>query len=742
MTLLNDSNTTQPAPLDRQPGDDSNGFNAWLRKHPWQKPMGNEEIAMHKLKAQAMVNEKRPLGEIKAYLDTAGVPRKPNATEYAPGTDQHLGGMLMSALHGATFGWDDEGVGSLYGLVSGVGAQAGRDAYRRQLQEFHNANPGTDLVMQMVGGGGVTGFARKALGIAAPKAADWLMHLGAAKKLIGGGMAAGAAYAAGDQQGGVGGRLGAAVGGAALGGVMAGAIGGAGAVAGKIVKPMLRGNKFLQELAPKTFPKTMEDVDNIMLRDIANDGTTPGEMLMKAEAMHQMGLTPTVADLAGENVMNRMQSVQGASGKGMQAIKAGFKERQVGEGDRVIDWLVGDNKLGLQNIEQVENGFLGARQMDGKLLYEEAYQHAAPMTDKLKALFDNEKFRDAWNQARLELQQQPGGRDIGPLAKPLFPDMGGPFYSASVEKGPPSINLKTGAVSQKTIRVPPKQGPPEAIRPTELSVAGLDYTKRYLDRIIRQADNKSASGWSKGVAHGLSQNLEEALIEIDKSVPSYGEARRLWRSDSRVLDALEKGRTFLRANSDEIEMAMQNHESTAETEAFKLGVMTSVRHAIEGNRQKVPDQVAIFYGKGMAKKIRAVFGKDADDMLERVRIEARFGEVYGKTLGSRTANMMGMMAENEAQAASILGAVVAQRPGTAAIYSARMMGQMLKLKHGGQVADEMANVYTRGLEDPAELIGYLLKLSAKKPHVSHTALYTGAALGGPIQGNPYNSHRR
>lgn len=740
MTLLTDSNTTQPQPLDRQPGDDSNGFNAWLRRHPLQKPMGNEEIAMHKLKAQAMVNEKRPLAEIKAYLDTAGVPRKPNATEYAPGTDQHLGGMLMSALHGASFGWDDEGVGSLYGLVTGAGAQAGRDAYRRQLQEFHNANPGTDLVMQMVGGGGVTGFARKALGIAAPKAADWLMHLGAAKKLIGGGMVAGAAYAAGDQQGGAGGRLGAAAGGAALGGVMAGALGGAGAVAGKIVKPMLRGNKFLQELAPKTFPQTIDDVDNIILRDIANDGTTPGEMLMKAEAMHQMGLTPTVADLAGENTMGRMQAVQGASGKGMQSIKAGFKERQVGEGDRVLDWLVGDNKLGLQNIEQVENGFLGARRMDGKLLYDEAYQHAAPMTDKLKSLFDNEKFRDAWNQARLELRQQPGGQDIGPLTKPLFPDMVGPQYSASV-KSVPTIDLKTGNVTSKMERVPAQHGAPEAIRPTELSVAGLDYTKRYLDRIIRQGENAN-NGWSKGVAHGLSQNLEEALKEIDQSVPSYGEARRLWRSDSRVIDALENGKKFLRANSDEIEMAMQGHQSTAETEAFKLGVMTSVRHAIEGNRSKVPDQVAIFYGKGMAKKVQAVFGKDADDMLERVRIEARFGEVYGKTLGSRTANMMGMMAENEAQAASILGAVVAQRPGTAAIYASRLAGQMMKLKHGGLVADKMADVYTLGLDDPAQLIGYLLKLSNKRPHVSHTALYTGAALGGPIQGNPYNPRQK
>lgn len=704
-------------------------------------PMSNEEIEFHKNKAMKMAQEGRSLAELKVYMDTAGVPKKATKMDYAPGTQKHLGGMLMSVLHGATFGWDDEAVGSIYGIVSGAGAQAGRDSYRRSLQAFHDANPGTDLVLQMVGGGGVTGIGRKMLGIAAPKAAEYLMHLGAAKRLIGGGAIGGAAYAAGDVQGGTGERLGAVPGGAALGGVGAGVVGGLGAVAGKVVKPFVRNSKVLQKTLPGTFPSTKDEVKDIILRDLRNDAPD-GDltamldgMLMKARSQQAQGLTPTLVDLAGQNTLNRMGGVQSASGKGMEALKTGFKDRQMGQGDRILDWFQGRTKLGLQNIEEVTHGYLGARSMDGQLLYDDAYKLNAPVTDKLKSLLRNEKFIHAWNEARLELREQPGGLDVGPLSKPFFPHGVGPAYSAAA-KNVPEIDLKTGLMKNKVVKVPPQQGVPQEIYPTELSIAGLDYMKRYLDRIVRSGAN-SESGWNKGIAHGIAKNLEEALEEIDALVPQYGAARKTWHSDTRVIDALADGRKFFGAGVDEIEFRMQGHKSAAEVEAFKLGVISDIKEKIWGNNNKVPDMTRMFYGKGAQRKLRAVFGTEADEILDRVRAEARFGETYGKTQGSRTPTILGMMAENEASEAAIAGAAAVGRLGTGGIYLARLAGTKFRLEHGARVAEGLSEAYTKGLDDPAKLIGYLLDLQSYQPRPSGLPQAAGAVIGGQLNANPY-----
>src|SRR6185369_9778131 len=103
------------------PGPDRTGFSAfqaYQANHPISVPMSDEEIALHKRNALKMGQDGQPSAAILAYLKTAGVPFKKDNANFAPGTDAYLGGLLMSALHGATYGWDDEAVGSLYGLVA------------------------------------------------------------------------------------------------------------------------------------------------------------------------------------------------------------------------------------------------------------------------------------------------------------------------------------------------------------------------------------------------------------------------------------------------------------------------------------------------------------------------------------------------------------------------------------------------------------------------------------------------
>ncbi len=686
-------------------------FNAYFKAHPVSVPMSNDEIDLHKRNALRMGQEGQSLAAIASYLKVAGVPMK-REVNFAPGTDAHLGGLLMSALHGATFGWDDEAIGSLYGIVTGGTAQAGRDVYRARLKQFHDQNAVSDVLAQLAGGvltGSTAARVTKAgIGMVAPKAVEYLTSMPGVAKALVGGAAGGAAFAAGDAQGGVAPRLGAAPGGAALGGAAGGVLYGAGRIVGQIIKPIARNVPGLSKL----YQSVEHQADDIVLHDIEKDGTTPALMLQKARAMQAQGVTPTIADLAGENTRNRLAAPQAASGEGMQRIKQGFQQRQAGAGDRIADWINGKAKLSLQNIEQVRNGLLGARSADADILYREAYAQSAPMTDRLKELFRNAKFRDAWNEARIELRSQPGGQDIGPLTKPFFPG-GGAFQKPGV------------------------QGAAEEILPTELSVAGLDYTKRYLDQVIRSAAAQGQSGWKRGVAHGLAQNLENALQEVDQLVPVYGKARQTYHSDSRVIDALDAGRGFLKMSAAKIEVAMQGHSSTAETEAFRLGAIEDMKDAIYGLRAKYPDVAQSVFGAPETKrKLSLLFGKEAPEMLDRLRTEARFGETYARTTGSRTAPLLNMMVDNEAQASGVIGNLIANQPGRAIVGISRLGGARMRLTHGEKVANALSNAYTKGLEDPAELTGYLLNLMSRQPRAS-MAPEIGAAIGAQAVAEPY-----
>lgn len=732
------------------------------------KPMSNEEIEHHKDVARQMGQEKRSLAEIKAYLDVAGVPEK-KKVDYATGTEAHLGGLLMSALHGATFGWDDEGVGSLYGLITGASAQAGRDVYRAHLQAFHDAHPIQDLGAQMLGGvatgGALAGVTRKAIGMAAPKALQWMSELGVVNKVLASSAAGGAAYAAGDAQGSAMERLAAMPKGAAVGAAFGGGLMGVGAVGSVLAKPLLRNIPLLK----KVFKSPGEQAEMQHLADFENDKVKISDALLKAHAMHLQGLTPTIADLGGENTLGRMQAVQAVSGEGMQAIKQGFMERQQGSGDRIMDWFQGKVKLSLQNLEQVRQGWWGARRLDGDMLYKDALyytdangavqQTMVPMTPTLEKLFRNKHFKDAWNQARLVLREQPDGVDIGSISSFL------PEHGAGPQYGPQTRLLPTGgdagargqsqfggalsAAGDVGMRdatgvareiIPPKQSVPQEVVPHELSLAGLDYTKRYLDNLIREGSKEGADAVKKGIAHGVAQNLETALKEIDLSAPKYGKARGTYHSDSKVIDAMEEGSNFLKTSADKITVAMQSHSSKAETEAYKLGVVEDIRDAIYNRRGKVPDVASMLYTKEMRRRLQAVFGQDAESLLDRIKNEVRFGESWGKTQGSRTAPLLGAMANNEAAAAGVAANVLGGRGVSALVLAARYGGFKMKLTHGEEVANAMAENFTAGLNDPQELISVLMNLARRKPRPSTAPRY-GAVLGAQANAQPYRPNR-
>jgi hypothetical protein len=63
------------------------------------------------------------------------------------------------------------------------------------------------------------------------------------------------------------------------------------------------------------------------------------------------------------------------------------------------------------------------------------------------------------------------------------------------------------------------------------------------------------------------------------------------------------------------------------------------------------------------------------------------------------------------------------------VTAARAGGLALRQSHTEQVAEELSKRYTYGLDDPAELIGYLINLQSRVPRPNRTPRIA-AALGG------------
>jgi hypothetical protein len=653
------------------------------------KQMSNDEIELHKRNAMKMASEGKSLAEIKSYMDGAGVPQK-QKVDYSPGlTPDYILGGVMSALHGATFGWDDEGVGSLYGLVTGSGAQAGRDVYRKRLQDFHDQNPMTDVGLQIAG---AIGTGKLPLGVAklvAPKAAEWMMALPGAVKAIGAAGLGGGAYAAGDATGGLSARAAAIPAGAATGAVVGGALTGGSVAAGRTLSPVLRKMPLVKGL----FATAGEEADHTLLMDLERDKVRIPDMIDKAKGMVMQGQTPTIGDLAGENVLGRYANIQSIPGAGKESVRAGLVDRQAGSGDRIMEMMSGKAKLSLENVEKVRDGLLGARSLQAETLYNDAYQQSAPMTDRLKEVFQNPLWRRAYNEARIELKQTKG------MDVPMMPAK--PFVPGQAEE-----------------------------LPTALPIAGLDWTKRYLDKLVR-AGYRSDTGWDRGKAQGLADQLKGALTEIDDLVPAYGLARKTYRGDSEVINALDEGRTFAKLPADKIALKMQGYRSTSEGEAAKLGFLENIRNMIYGKTAEAPDVATTVLGsKEMRRRVEAMFGTDAPEMLNYVRTEARFAKTLrGAAGGSRTAPLDHIIKDWTQQNAGVVGNLVAGRPGSALVALARGAGARVKATHTENVADELAHRFTLGLDDPTELLGYLMNLQSLQPKPSF-APRVAAALGG------------
>jgi hypothetical protein len=105
------------------------------------------------------------------------------------------------------------------------------------------------------------------------------------------------------------------------------------------------------------------------------------------------------------------------------------------------------------------------------------------------------------------------------------------------------------------------------------SVQAIDYMKRGLDDLI---EGKMRSGtMARTEARLLRQKLNGVLEKVDAAVPEYAKARAQFAGDSRLMEAHDAGREFMKAKPDEIEELWAGM-SDGEKDLYRRGTLSEL----------------------------------------------------------------------------------------------------------------------------------------------------------------------
>jgi hypothetical protein len=631
------------------------------------------DMALHRRNVDRLIQQGKSPAEIASYLDSVGVPKKrpvviqPSAqmssATAAPaktGIGQKLDAFALSAFQSLTFGFGDEAIGTLRGLVTDKTTSQGIEEYRAQLAAAKAASPGMATAGSLVGAA-VPALATGGIGAGA----GMLGRIGAGAAV---GAGAGAAQAAGDATGGVGARLQSGI----LPGMVGGALGGGMPLVGSAVGSTLKAVASKAPIFAKIPGVKSAEQQGFALvqRAIDRDGKSIDDLIDAARLKAIRGEPATLADIAGENTRGLMASASNVPGKAKQVLTEGLTERQAGQGGRLIGAAQQNMKLGLQNVVALKDQLLAQRSQDALPLYQAAFAKSVDVDGVMQQALDNPEFVKAYNLGR----QLAAIEDVD--LPPLF----------------------TVADDGSKIWTP------------QVPVQALDYMKRGLNKRI-EAGLRSKAGVDRTAGYHLRNRLEGILQTVDKQVPEYGMARAFYKGESEAIEALEIGQKFRTMTPDAV-AATYGPMSTVEKEMARTGYLESISAGMGKNKAEAPNVVKTIFGAPNDKKtVQVLFGDKADDMLDAIETEKTFSKTMAKVGGSRT-EVLRHEGEDMAQLGGAAAWALVSRPGLAFHALAQSAGGRARTGWTEAVSDELAKTFSAGLSNPWDLHTRLLLIKA------------------------------
>lgn len=609
-------------------------------------------------------------------------------------TPSTVRGLSMNALQGLTFGFGDEAMGAMLGLLTGTGAGAGIDDYRAELQKFNDENPVKGF------GAEIGGAAMLAPFIGGQNLPTLAGRMWAGAKL---GAAGGAAFGAGNAEGGLSERAKGAVFGAGLG-LAAGALSpvlmfGGGTLLKPFVQNMQRHMAWTDRLRGRAVGSTASNTARRLAAEaISQDyGGDFAAIERELDRLVKTGAPVTFADLVKENGDQFFKAALALRGPGKQRAIEELMTRQADQGDRIAGKLFRTLRLGSENAYDAADDLMASRLSMSQRYYRAAHGREVPVPAEVVKLLNDPVGQKAYEAGRLLASHE---------------DLFNAGNQGALKVPPLALDEKTGKFVGQT-----------------LPIRALDYMKRGLDELIEKAGGgessmgrQSARVWRKG--------LNDALDAIDN--PDWKKGRAIWRGQTEMAEALELGKgggaltaggtasPRFTSKAPEIIAKELKGLTGGEREMYKLGAAQDVAEYLAQTTAEAPNAAGKMGGKmygnsqrKIEKQVRALFDDQsaADEFMDYVNAEARISKVTGNlpTRGSQTAGLAEQMGELTGKGSALR---------TVADVTLTPILNRSRAGWTDAISDEVANVALKGLNGPDELRAFLASLKPVAPRSS------------------------
>lgn len=581
----------------------------------------------------------------------------------APGAAQGA----LTALSGLTFGFGDELAGAARGAYEAVtggdfgeGYRSGRDYVRGAVENFpQEYGRGLGAVADLSG-------ALLTAPVGAIGAVGRMGAMGRAASTVGAGVGLGALQGAGSAETLADVPEGMAVGGA-LGGASAGALGVAGAGLGAVARnvaprlPTSFGGAQAHQAA-------LRQLGLALVRDDATGRTV-------LRRMAKLGPEARLADAAGENTLNLLDTMATMPGKTQNAAQQMIRQRQIGRADR-MDAIPDALGAGAKGDDILEMLATTKQELAGPL-YAKVDQTIVPMTPALADLMERPALKSAMQYARTRVANEGGAAAES-------------FAAALEQRG-------------------------------QMPLRFWDDVKKGLDDLYLDVKRGTLTAKEAGAQADVLKVKRQLVTELDRLAPVYKDARDAFAGPAALEAAIEDGRRALTMKPSEIQAALFKADAS-EAEAFRLGAADALREKI-GTRAGQTNLLNAPFDRNTRMQLKQIFGDQQGyrDAMKTILGEGVMKRAERVGRGSQTAGREARMedsglefvtdAANAATAASggsVSGVLNAARSLGGRLRTPEVVrdeiGKMLMLRSGDTLRGTPTAEVVRKIDQAVELI--------------------------------------
>lgn len=479
---------------------------------------------------------------------------------------------VRQLAQGATFGYADEIAAGANSLFSDRPYSELVAEERARDDAFLEDNPAIGTGAQVAGGiGSTVALAPVAAGT---KVAQVAAKVPSVLRNAGIGASAGGVAGAGfsDED-----RLGGAIEGAALGGTLGAALPVVIGIVGKFGKPAVQ--PLLDRIGKGPEKASVRKI----LQALERDDLTPEAAMARLRAL---GDDATISDI-GPNTLRLGDAVAARPGPGVKNALDVFTERRGGQVPRILQKF--DDAIGPVGDDVIER-------VEESPAFRASLKRMVPVRGGLIRILERPSMRDAWKGAQ-RLAREEG------VVLPEFD-----AFLAQAKKG-------------------------EIV---EAETTLMHWLKKGLDDVLEPKRDPVTGHVVADKGRNLLESMKRTRRDFRDYVKSYNDdykaSLRRIELEKRVDEAYEKGFAFSKLKTPEEVKKVTARMDDREKRAFQRGIRDMVENRISDRGEMGFDMTGFVLGNG--RKLRAAFGKAADDLIEGVKNERTLAQNENTILGN------------------------------------------------------------------------------------------------------------